>query len=480
MSFFPFIVVSLTATALALLFRRRPAVTATVGLVGLVGALLAALAIRPDETIFVGGAPIATTEFLRLFLVLGTSSGLVLALMGVAAGSRRDAPAVILGTLGLTGLALSLPDPGIAVLAVTAAGLLGVLVTLVPTGGRAGASVGIREVRAVVIAGTLAIAAAAWIGRPLGDLAAQPVVFGLTYLAVVLAVAIRFGAIPFHMWAARLADVAPEVMLPVLLGWAPAAFAIVTLTWIDTSVAPLLLDLSLERNIVIAIAVASIVLATLAAWLQDDLEHIVGYSIVGDAGVAILALATLDTEAWAPARTWILTFVVARSAFAVWAAAIRATFWTGRVDDLRGWALRAPLLGVAFGLIVVAGVGFPGLAAFEARSAIIGIALGGPIETAILIAAVAPILYYTRLFIVGVSRPDRPRSRESSWRPEGRRLDLTAFRSWSIEVGRLNRAPIAAVLAVAIGMLSLGISAGAFGVSEAAAGLAPGFGVTGP
>ena len=57
-------------------------------------------------------------------------------------------------------------------------GLLGVLVTLVPSGARVGATVGIREVRAVIIAGALAIAAAAWIARPLGDLAIQPQVSG--------------------------------------------------------------------------------------------------------------------------------------------------------------------------------------------------------------------------------------------------------------------------------------------------------------
>ena len=81
------------------------------------------------------------------------------------------------------------------------------LVTLVPRGARAGATVGILEARAVVVAGALAIAATAWFGRDLSQMAAQPVVFGLAYLAFAIAVAIRFGEIPFHLWAARLTDV---------------------------------------------------------------------------------------------------------------------------------------------------------------------------------------------------------------------------------------------------------------------------------
>ena len=71
------------------------------------------------------------------------------------------------------------------------------------------------------MAGALAIAATAWFGRDLSQLAAQPVVFGLAYLAFAIAVAIRFGAIPFHLWAARLTDVVPETSLPVLTALAP-------------------------------------------------------------------------------------------------------------------------------------------------------------------------------------------------------------------------------------------------------------------
>ena len=46
--------------------------------------------------------------------------------------------------------------------------------------------------------------------------------------------------------------------------------------------------------------------------------------------------------------SWVLAFVVARSAFAAWVAGVRAGFWTGRVADLRGWARRSPILAVAF------------------------------------------------------------------------------------------------------------------------------------
>jgi hypothetical protein len=469
MSLVLFVVVTIAFTGLALGLRANPRLSTGVGLVGLVAAVATALAIIPGQVVVVGGGALATTAYLRLFLVLGSVIGLGLAVSGLAGSSRRDAPTVTLGILASAGLTLGVVDPRAAVLVATAGGLFGVLVTLVPNGGRAGATVGIRESRAVAVAGALAIAATAWFGRDLSGLTAQPVVFGLAYLAFALAVALRFGAIPFHLWAARLADVVPETALPILTAYAPASLAIVAVSWIDASVAPLAVDLGPERAVIIAVAVASIVLAAVAAFVQDDIEHIVGYSIVGDAGVVILALAALGPDAWAPARTWILAFIVARSAFAAWAAGVRTAFWTGRVGDLRGWMLRSPLLAVGFVLVVIASIGFPGLASFDARTAIVDGALTEPLSTIVLIGTLAPIAYYARLLVVGLRRPDRILEPVDAWRPVVTPLDITAVLPWLHKTWNANRAFGTASIAVLLAVLAVATAGGALGGPAAAA-----------
>ena len=477
MSLLPFALVTSVGAVLALLLRRNDRVAVTIAIVSLVGAIVTALAIRPGQSVVIGGAGVATTEYLRLFLVLGASVGLLLAVVGQAVGSHRDAPAITLGVLATSAFALSLPDARLAVLAATAGGGFGALVTLVPIGGRGGATVGTRVLRATVVAGTMAIAATAWIGRDLTDLAAQPVVFGLAYLAFALAVAVRFGAIPAHGWAARLTDTVPESTLPLVTAWAPAAFAIVALAWTDASIAPLLVDLDSVRLVVLAIAIASIVLASVAAFIQDDIEHVVGYAIIGDAGVVLLAIAALDPAAWAPARTWILAFVVARSAFAAWAAATRATFFTGKVDDLRGWAIRSPALGVILALVVLASVGVPGLAAFDARGVIVGLAVDGPLAALVVLGTLSPLAYYGRLILVGVSRPDARADRGSGgrfgWRPAVAPLDLTDLRGWLARTWSDNVTATATGGAALLAVLALAVSAGAFGGPTAAAGLPP-------
>jgi Proton-conducting membrane transporter len=472
MSLLPFLVITLTTMGIALILRDRSGLANAVGIAGLVASLFAAFTIRAGQRILIGGAEVVTTEYLRLFLILCTTCGIGLALLGAAAGTRRDTPAVMLGTLGAGALALSLPDARIAVIAATAGGLIGVLVTLVPGGARVGATVGIREVRAVIISGSLAIAAAAWVQRPLEDLTVQPQVFGLAYLAFALAVAIRFGVIPFHFWAARLADAAPEVTLPVLTAWGPAALAVVALAWVDQLVAPVLPDVTAERAVLIGIGITTIVLATFAAWIQEDLEHVLGYSIMGDAGVVVLGLAALGTEAWTPVRVWILAFVVARSAFAAWCAAVRATFWTGRVDDLRGWARASPPLVVALVLVVIASIGLPGFAAWEARTSIVDLLFGGPFAALMLVALLAPVAYYARLLAIGLRRPHGGSVAES-WRPQWPAIDLNRVRVAVGSVARVNRGASTAVLALLLAALAVGTSAGAFGVTEASAGVGP-------
>jgi formate hydrogenlyase subunit 3/multisubunit Na+/H+ antiporter MnhD subunit len=164
---------------------------------------------------------------------------------------------------------------------------------------------------------------------------------------------------------------------------------------------------------------------------------------------------------------------VTRSAFAAWAAGIRVGFGTGRIVELRGWVAGSPVLAVAFGLVVVASLGFPGLAAFEARSVLVNAAADGPFAALVLLGTLAPVAYYGRLLSVGLSRPDGALER-SAWRPRVARVNLTAPGHWWRTTWETNRSFSSALVAALLGLLALSAAGGAFGVSEAAAGAAAG------
>lgn len=470
MSLVVYLIVALSFAALAWLVRHRGELSAAVGIGGLAVAVVAAAAVNPDDVVSFGSVQIVGSEYLRLFMLLASLVGLGLGISGLAGEPRAHGAPITLATLGLGSLTLALADPPAAVIAGSAVGVTAAMITVVPSGDRVGATAGIRDLRAVAIAGAMAIAATAWLGRDLRELeAAQPVVYGLAYLAVATAVAIRFGVIPFHLWAARLTDAVPESALPVGTVLAAAPFAIVGAGWIEGSTGSLLVDLGAERGIVLAIAVGSIVLAAVAALLQDDLEHIVGYSIVGDAGVALLGLVAIGQGVGGAMLTWMLLLVVGRAAFAAWAAGLRHSMGTGRVSELRGWMTRAPMLTLAFGLVVVAAIGVPGFAAFEARSTLVTRAVEGPLAPLMALAVLAPLAYYGRLLSVGVAPADRLRGPVEDWRPRIEPVDLTSARGWWLQTWERNRGFMGGVAAVALALLAVATSVGAFGAPEAAA-----------
>ena len=106
MSLLVFVVVTFAFAGLAAVLRGDPGPRTAAGLIGLIVAVVAALAIDPAQVVDIRGGGIATTAYLRLFLVLGSLVGLGLAVSGLAGGSRRDAPAVTLAIL-----AAVRPDP---------------------------------------------------------------------------------------------------------------------------------------------------------------------------------------------------------------------------------------------------------------------------------------------------------------------------------------------------------------------------------
>jgi len=513
MSLLPFLAVAFGGAAATLLARRWPVASAALGLVGLAAALIAAAAITPGQELAVAGGSLVSSAYGRLFLLLGAGTGLVLivaALIAVGSGWPGSVSGVLLAGLGAAGLALAVRDARTAVMAAIAGSLMGIIVTLgdPPTArGVAGAT---RELRAIAVAAALMILATAWVARPLGVAAQEPAAFGLAYLGMALGVAMRFGAIPFHLWVARLAHAAPEIALPVLLAWGPAVLAIVAIAWIGASIVPILPlagPLPVERAALALIGIASLVLGAVAAWIQDDLEHVVGYSIIQDAGVVMLAFAALDPSTWGPSRTWLLNLVVARTAFAAWAMAVHARFGARRVPELTGWARRSPVLALSLLAIAVATVGWPGLAAFEARASIIELAVGDPVRGLVLAGVFLPLLYYGRLAVVGLGGPtaaiaavagDRPRRPAEPPRrrlPSGPMRSPWSWRTWQSwdtatqsvrwlrplrPAGRvagasidLNRGLLVGLLVLILAGTSVGVAAGGFGVPAAAAEPAP-------
>jgi hypothetical protein len=267
----------------------------------------------------------------------------------------------------------------------------------------------------------------------------------------------------------------------------PAGWAVVLLAWAAGTLGPAVPVLGWDGTLLVVVGLATLALGAVAAFVQDELDHVVAYTIVLDAGVVLLAFAALDPAGRDAVRAWLVPFVATRTALVGWTIAFRAAFATTRLSEARGWLRRAPALGVALAGIGVAAVGWPGLMVWDARLAALQAATTGPALLVASLASLGTAVALARVLGAGLGRPEArvlAAPGELARVPAGLRAAARAFRSRD---GRrattlraaaremrplleMNRTSLRALLVVLLAGIALLSAAGAFGIRDAARG----------
>ena len=456
---------------------------AGVGLAAATATMAVAVLLPISDAVAAGGAAFSSSGLIRLFAIGWSAGTVVLALLELS-GRRRVVSGPALLGLGAATIALSVHDAGTGFAALGGGGLAAILLPGLAGWRGAGGDPAhlptvVRGTWATIGSALLGIMVTAWAGSPVGPLANGPPIAdpdleaaaSLALLGVVVAVGIRAGLIPAHVWAARFTEGVSPLALPAALAWGPAAFMLVALDWAQVAVGPVQ-TAGLEQALIVLVAIASIVVGGFAAMLHDDLEHILGYSILQDAGIGVLAFASLHSGAPDAARDWLVATAAIKTALAAWVAVMRGTFGAHRLGDLSGWARASPALAAAFGIVFVAAVGVPSMSLFEARITLVDGALSGLPGLALLLVSLAPIVYLGRVGLTGIgpmstaveaapsARLRWTGGREPGW---SRRPAVGLIRALPAEL-RANRPALTALAVVALAVLGLLIAAIGVGV----------------
>jgi NADH:ubiquinone oxidoreductase subunit 2 (subunit N) len=491
-----FLGVTSAGVVLSLATRRSAPALRAIATVGLICCALAALLVQPGEQLRVGEARLVATPYLRLWLASASLSFLVLHLLGLASAWQRNVPPAMFAGLATMAVALALTDHGSALLAAASGALLALGTTIVLPAPVAELRVAADALRATAASAALAVLGASW--AVAGGPRPEPVIVLAAYLLVVAALVQRMGSIPLHLPEVRIVRSAPMSGVPLLVAWLPAAFAVVAVSWHQFAVVPLQPDLGAARQITLLIGAGTLVLAGVAALLQEDLANLVGYSIVQDGALVLLALAQSDPAGATAIRAWLLIFALVKTATAGLVLAIGALEGTRRVPDLVGWARRTPSLAIALAAIVVATYGWPGALPFQVRADLIGLSLPGPAGTLVLLCSLLPAIAFIRALWIGVRGTDRWRVLPPVAVPERPRLPASGFREEYEDrpaivrerlarVGRVvlreirwlpiawgaNRAPATALLGLLLALLPLALVVGLADLRGAAAGSPP-------
>ncbi len=478
MSLLPFLAAALAGALLALALRERRWLGSVVGIGAVAVALVVLAASTPGPVLEIGGGALALTGYARVLLGVGLAAGLGVLVVGRLAAWDAVAPAVVLVVAGGLGLALGVAGAvaGLLVAGATAA-LAGAVALAQPATPLRVGALG-RELRGAAAATAVGLVAMSLAPEAIGGLAVQPQIAGLAAIAAGVALGHRLGAIPLHARVARLTDAAPPSALPALLALLPAGWAVVFLAWGPATLGPAAPVLGWDGTLLILFGLTTLVLGGVAALLQDDLDRVVAYTIVLDAGVVILGFAALDPTAREAVRAWLVPFVASRAALVGWAIAFRAAFGTSRLSEARGWLRRAPALGAALVGIGVAAVGWPGLLVWDARTAAFQAATAGPALLVASVAALGPAVALARVLGTGLGRPE-PRVASAAGelarvpaglRAAARAIRVKGSRGPALRAGlrevrpllELNRTPLRALVVIVLAGLALLAAGGAF------------------
>lgn len=239
----------------------------------------------------------------------------------------------------------------------------------------------------------------------LGDLAAQlnsadnynlPVLLGLSFLLV--GVAFKLGAVPFHMWLPDVYHGAPT-SVTLFIGTAPkiAAFALVLRIFVDG-----MGDLhSSWSDMLIILSVLSMAVGNIVAIAQTNIKRMLAYSTISHVGFILLGFAAGGELGVEAALFYTLVYaVMSAAAFGVVIALSRVGFEADTLDDFRGLNERSPWFAALMLIVMFSMAGVPVFVGFHAKWVVISAVLDAGLTWLALVAVIFSVIgafYYLRV-----------------------------------------------------------------------------------
>lgn len=251
-------------------------------------------------------------------------------------------------------------------------------------------------------------------------LAEQPntalLAFALTF--VVIGLAFKFGAVPFHMWIPDVYQGAPTAVT-LFIASAPKIAAVgMAFRLLSSSMPSLAGDWSQMLSL---LALLSLVLGNLAAIAQSNLKRMLAYSTISHVGFILLALLGNNKAGFAAASFYALTYaLMTAGAFGVIIALARQGFTAEEISDYRGLNQRHPWLAFIMLLLLASLAGVPPLVGFFSKLLVLQNALQAGYLWLVIIAAVMAVVgayYYLR--VIKVMYFDQPSGEDIEYRPSG-------------------------------------------------------------
>jgi len=220
--------------------------------------------------------------------------------------------------------------------------------------------------------------------------------FGVAFLVV--GIAFKFGAAPFHMWLPDVYQGAPTVAT-LFIGSAPklAAFGL-AYRLLGAGAGPL----SEQWHVMVAwLAVLSLAVGNLFALVQTSLKRMLAYSTISHVGFLFLGLVNAGPTGYASAMFYALSYaLMAAAAFATLLLLSHRGHDAEDIDDFRGLNERSPWHAFLVLMVMASLAGVPPFLGFWAKLAVLRSALDAHMLWLAIVGAVFAVIgafYYLRV-----------------------------------------------------------------------------------
>ncbi len=199
--------------------------------------------------------------------------------------------------------------------------------------------------------------------------------FGTVF--IVAGLAFKLGAVPFHMWVPDVYQGAPTAVT-LMIGGAPklAAFAITIRILVEG-----MLGLAADwQQMLIVLAIGSLVVGNLAAIAQTNLKRMLAYSTISQMGFILLGLSAgvvsgntfSASNAYSSAMFYVVTYVLTTlGTFGLILFISRKGHEAEQLSDFAGLSRRAPWLAGVMSVFMFSLAGVPPLVGFYAKLAVL-------------------------------------------------------------------------------------------------------------
>lgn len=221
-------------------------------------------------------------------------------------------------------------------------------------------------------------------------------VVGLVF--IVVAVAFKLGAVPFHMWIPDVYEGAPT-SVTLFLGTAPkvAAFAMLIRLLVE-GLGGLQSDWT---QMLIPLAVLSLAIGNIVAIAQTNLKRMLAYSTIAHVGFLFLGVIAGTAAGYAASMFYTITYtLMAMGAFGMIILLSRAGFESDCLEDFRGLNDRSAWLAFLMLVFMMSMAGIPPFLGFWAKWAVLlEVVNAGMIWLAVLavVFSIIGLFYYLRL-----------------------------------------------------------------------------------